>query len=85
MRKVPSCLKGLAETRAPTAGDIEHLLKLKTLLEERLAEVQKMLSPCDALIRKFDERLDPNNVEAIRARNRRCIRRSRNAKIVHST
>lgn len=67
MRKVPSYLKGLAETRARAAGDIEHLSKLKAQIDERIAEAQQTLESCDVLIRKFDKRLDPTKIEPIRA------------------
>lgn len=65
MRKTPSYLKGLAETRARAAADV---LRYKQLINEimgSLAKAQAELEACDTLIKKFDERLDPTLVEPI--------------------
>lgn len=88
MRKTPSYLKGLAETRARTDGDLRRHIRqkanLETLLpdlEANLARYRKMydrvcrnldsaksdLESCDRLIRKFDVRLNPEEIEPIRA------------------
>ena len=88
MRKTPSYLKGLAETRARVAGDLQRHEKQHSQLEvtlnatkadlERhqrrytgvckgLAEAKADLESCDRLIRKFDDRLDPSQIEPIHA------------------
>lgn len=86
MRKTPSYLKGLAETRARAAGDLKRHTQLKAELDVLLPELEadlnryrKMhervcrnldsaksdLASCDRLIRKFDGRLDPEEIEPI--------------------
>lgn len=65
MRKTPSYLKGLAETRARAAADV---LRYRQVIEEvmaSLAQAQAELTACDTLIKKFDDRLDPTQVEPI--------------------
>lgn len=65
MQKTPSYLKGLAETRARAAADVlrykQVLKEVKASLDQAEAEVEA----CDMLIRKFDERLDPSQIEPI--------------------
>lgn len=67
MRKVPSYLKGLAETRARADAEALRLQNLIMEITERLAEVKKTRDSCDCLIRKFDERLNPALIPPIRA------------------
>lgn len=67
MRKTPSYLKGLAETRARAAGDVLRYQQVLAEVTASLVNAQAELAACDTLIRKFDERLDPNQVEPIRA------------------
>lgn len=65
MRKTPSYLKGLAETRARAAADV---LRYKQILDEvtaSLARAQAELASCDTLIRKFDARLDPQQIDPV--------------------
>ena len=68
VRRTNSYLKGLAETRARSAGDViryERLLgELGDLLEKARAEV----AWCDGLIKKFDGRLDPTLIPPIHGR-----------------
>ncbi len=71
MRKVPSYLKGLAETRARAAGDVSRLKALHDEVGGRLAKAQAELESCDVLIRKFDERLNPTLIGAVRPRKTR--------------
>jgi len=66
MRKTPSYLKGLAETRARVANDVLCFQQLIAELQEKLTCAQTELDACDTLIRKFDDRLDPNQVEPIK-------------------
>ena len=65
MRKTPSYLKGLAETRARAARDVQCYQQLADELQARLAKAQAELIACDTLIKKYDDRLDPTTVEPI--------------------
>lgn len=67
IRNTPSYLKGLAETRARTDADVQRLQKIQDEVTEKLAEAKAEREACDRLIRKFDERLDPNLIEPIGA------------------
>lgn len=66
MRKTPSYLKGLAETRARAAGDLERALKLLAGVQQTVITAQHDLAACDRLIRKFDASIDPDKIPAIR-------------------
>jgi hypothetical protein len=68
VKKLPSYLKGLVETRARSAGDIERLEQLRTLLDEELAAARKRLESADTLIRDFNPLLDPTLIEPVRGR-----------------
>jgi hypothetical protein len=70
VKKVPSYLKGLAETRARAAGEFERLQSIAADVATRLAEAQANVASCDRLIRLFDERLDPTKIESIHAHRR---------------
>ena len=65
MRKTPSYLKGLAETRARAAADVLCYQQLVAELQDKLSKAQNELTSCDTLIRKFDGRLDPNLITPI--------------------
>lgn len=65
MRKTPSYLKGLAETRARAARDVQCYQQLVDELQTRLAQAQAELAACDTLIRKFDDRLDPDLIDPV--------------------
>lgn len=67
MRKTPSYLKGLAETRARVAGDVPRYQKIHDDVWQRLAEAKAELDACDRLIRKFDKRLVREQIEPIQA------------------
>lgn len=67
MRKTPSYLKGLAETRARAAGEVARYAAIIEEVQEKLAASRAELEACDKLIRRFDERLDPTEIEPIRA------------------
>lgn len=67
MRKTPSYLKGLAETRARVAGDLLRYQEIYEEIGRKMAEAAAELEACDRLIRKFDERLAPERIEPIRA------------------
>ena len=70
MKKVPSYLKGLAETRARAAGELERLQSIASDVAARLAEAQANFASCDRLIRLFDERLDPAKIPSIHGQRR---------------
>lgn len=67
MRKTPSYLKGLAETRARVAGDIRRYEQLFSDISQALEKAKAELAACDTLIRRFDERLNPELIEPIKA------------------
>lgn len=52
MTKLPSYLKGLVESRAHSASDIERLEQLRTLIDEELIAARKRLDSADVLIRE---------------------------------
>ena len=66
MKKTPSYLKGLAETRARLAGDVDRGERLLREIQEKLAQARRELDACDLLIRRFDGRLDPRKIAPIR-------------------
>lgn len=65
MRKTPSYLKGLAETRARAAADVLRYQQLISEIMVSMTKAQAELESCDTLIRKFDERLDPHLIQPI--------------------
>lgn len=65
MRKTPSYLKGLAETRARAAGDATRLQKLYDEIGQKLEEAKAEQAACDRLILKFDPRLVPARIPNI--------------------
>ena len=67
MQRTPSYLKGLAETRARAAGDVERLKQLHTEIARLLESAKAEVASCDLLIRKFDKQLDPTKIPPIRA------------------
>lgn len=68
MTKLPSYLKGLVESRARAAGDIERLEQLRALIDEQLTAARKKLDAADLLIRDFSPLLDPTTIAPVRAR-----------------
>jgi len=67
MQKVPSYLKGLAETRARVDAECSRLEQLHADIGQRLAEAQAERDACDRLIKKYDGRLDPTTIAPIKA------------------
>ena len=65
MRKTPSYLKGLAETRARAAADVLRYRQVIDEIMASLAKAQAELEACDRLIKKFDERLEPALIEPV--------------------
>lgn len=68
MTKLPSYLKGLVESRARSAGDIERLEQLRALLEEELVAARKRLDSADVLIREYSPLLDPTAIAPVQRR-----------------
>lgn len=67
MRKTPSYLKGLAETRARAAGDVLRLERLQGDVAQAHEKARFELAAADALICRFDPRLDPTQIPPLRA------------------
>ncbi len=67
IRKTPTYLKCLAETRARVDADVRRLQKIHDEIAEKLTEAKTERDSCDCLIRKYDERLDPNVITPIQA------------------
>lgn len=67
MRKTPSYLKGLAETRARVAAEVQRLQQFYDEIGQSLGKARTELEACDLLIRKYDERLNPELIEPIKA------------------
>jgi hypothetical protein len=67
MKKVPSYLKGLAETRARVAADVVRYQRIKDEVGGSLKDARAELAACDRLIKKFDSRLDPRLIQPIKA------------------
>ena len=67
MQKVPSYLKGLAETRARVDAECSRLEQLHADIGQRLAEAHAERDACDRLIKKYDGRLDPTTIAPIKA------------------
>jgi len=67
MRKTPSYLKGLAETRARVSADVRRYQQFYDEIGEALEKAKAELTACDLLIRKYDERLNPALIEPIKA------------------
>lgn len=65
MRKTPSYLKGLAETRARAAADVLRYQQVIDEITVNLNKAKAEIDACDQLIKKFDERLDPALIEPV--------------------
>lgn len=68
MRKTPSYLKGLAETRARAAGEVMRYEQIAADVNDLLCKARDALAACDILIVRFDARLSPEDIEPIRPR-----------------
>ena len=66
VRKTPSYLKGLAETRARADGDVQRLQRIHEDIGQKLTEAIAERDACDKLIRKYDVRLNPELITPIR-------------------
>lgn len=66
MKKIPSYLKGLVETRARSVGDV---LRLEAVLSGLLADLERVgteVASCDRLIQRFSSTLDRSGIQPIR-------------------
>lgn len=68
MKKLPSYLKGLVETRARSASDLERLEQLRARIDEEIAAVRTRLAAADTLIVEFNPLVDPTLIEPVRGR-----------------
>ena len=66
MKKTPSYLKGLAETRARAAGEVARFEKIASDVSQLLQKARDALAACDLLIVRFDARLTPEDIQPIR-------------------
>jgi hypothetical protein len=66
MKKTPSYLKGLAETRARAAGEVARYEKIASDISDLLQKARDALAACDLLIVRFDARLTPADIQPIR-------------------
>jgi hypothetical protein len=69
-KKITSYLRGLTETRAYAAGEVERYQRILAEVQEYLAAAQMDLAACDRLIKKYDGRLDPTRIEPVHANRR---------------
>lgn len=69
-KKITSYLRGLTETRAYAAGEIERYQRILAEVQEHLAAARMDLAACDRLIKKYDGRLDPTQIEPVHAKRR---------------
>ncbi|MBT9538311.1 hypothetical protein [Thiobacillus sp.] len=67
MRKTPSYLKGLAETRARVSAEVLRYEQILNEVGQALEKGRAELTACDTLIKKFDDRLDPRLIAPIKA------------------
>jgi len=67
MKKTPSYLLGLAETRARAAGDLLRYEKIAQDVAVLIENARQAVTAADLLIRRLDSRLDPSDIEPIRA------------------
>lgn len=67
IRRTHAYLKGLAEVRARVDADVQRFQKIHDEITAKLAAAFSERESCDCLIRKYDQRLDPNQIQPIRA------------------
>jgi hypothetical protein len=60
-------LQGLLDELAPKLAEAQRLQALQRHISARQAEAKTKRDACDTLIRSFDSRLDPEQIEPIRA------------------
>jgi hypothetical protein len=68
VKKLPSYLKGLVESRARSAGDLERLERLRARIDEQIAEARKRLEAADTLIVDFNPVIDPSLIAPVHGR-----------------
>lgn len=65
MRKTPSFLKGLAETRARLAGEIARYEDLLKDIGASLELARRQLDGCDLILKRVDSRIDPTRIKPL--------------------
>lgn len=68
LTKLPSYLKGLVESRARSAGDIERLERLRAAIDGELADARIRVAAADVLIREVNPALDPSVIQPVMRR-----------------
>jgi hypothetical protein len=63
MKKTPSALKWLAESRGRAAGELDRLETIQAEVESKIQEVRQNLEAFDRAIKVFDPRIDPDAIE----------------------
>lgn len=69
-KRTASYVRGLTETRAYAAGEIQRYQQILVDVQEQLSAAQMDMAACDRLIKKYDSRLDPTKIEPVRATKR---------------
>ena len=64
--KTSALVKGLTETRARVAGEVERYTTLVPDLVEKFAKAQAELDACDLFIRKLGQGIDPVSILRLR-------------------
>jgi hypothetical protein len=67
IRKVPSYLLGLAETRARADGQVLRIEQAMAELQTELAKARTTRASCDALIERYDSILDAAAIAPVKA------------------
>lgn len=65
VRKTPSFLKGLAETRARLAGEIARYEELLKDVGASLELARRQLDGCDLILKRVDNRIDPTRIQPL--------------------
>jgi hypothetical protein len=65
MKKTPSALKWLAETRARTAHDLAESERVQTAVVARVARLREELAALDRTMTVFDPGIEPARVQAV--------------------
>jgi hypothetical protein len=71
VKKLPSYLKGLVESRARSAGDLERLEHLRARIDEEIEAAHERLESADTLMLEFNPLIDPGQIEPVRGRRAR--------------
>lgn len=66
-KTIPSYLKRLVEASIRAGGDLERYTQILAEITEKVAAARAEVEACDRLIRKFDVRLVPDQIEPVRS------------------